>query len=157
EPLLARESSPAALLAAEVLPTVGSGEPVARILEIWARALDEHPWVTVNEHWPRVLYMLEHAPAAYAPLLPRLFIALRENDTYDLTEESQEIFDRMRGVLARWGPAGAGPLLDAMAGGPGSHDPSRAKELVLDVYRTYPEVQEELRRRAAESREHASA
>jgi hypothetical protein len=157
EPLLAPGGSSEALLAAEILPTLGSGEPVSQLLTIWETTLDEHPWVKVHELCPRVLYMLERAPAAYAPLLPRLFVALDEDHEGCLTEDGEEILERMRGVLVRWGPSGAGPLLDDMDGGPHARDALRAKELVLDVYRTCAEVQAELRRRAADSQEHASA
>ncbi|WP_437966948.1 NACHT domain-containing protein [Sorangium sp. So ce260] len=155
-PQLALEGAPDALLAAEILPTVGSGEPTDRILQIWEAELDDHAWSKIHDSWPRILYMLERAPVAYAPLLPRLLSVVRTDLEGSLTEESGEILARMRRLLARWGPDGAGPLL-RMIGLAGRFDGSSyAKELLVAVYRGCAEVREELWRRTAESSEHAS-
>jgi hypothetical protein len=155
-PQLALVGSSEALLAAEILPTVGSGEPVDQILQIWRAELDEGSRGKTHELWPRILHMLERAKVAYAPLLPRLLVVIRDDGEGGMTEESEEILARMRRLLACWGPDGAGPLLDLIGPATRFDGSGYAKELLVDVYRGSAEVQGELRRRTAGSVEHAS-
>jgi len=91
--------------------------------------------------------MLERAPAAYAPLLPRLFVAVYDDGEGSFTGEGEEIVSRARGALRRWGPEAVWPLLDAIAGAGGAG--SYASELLVDACEWFDEVRDELRRRMA--------